>query len=366
MSDTPSFDMSFLLEEHSNLTDDVIFAFQPQENKLLFLSAAFEKVWNMPREVVDSDLSLLIDTVHPDDRLMVNNAFTTVQNSKQKQRLELRLLLANEQQKWINVNAYLSQRNGIDVVMGTATDITAYKEYGNTLYKFANKKNAILDILSHDLVSPIGNIQTTAQLLLKHTEPAGDALVNKMLTLIKDNSERSVKMIRDLINKEVLESSEVPLIMQRTDIIQRITEVIEQYKRSYHTIKQQVQLVSTMNSLYVTIDESKFMQVVNNLLSNALKFTRDTDEIKVIVEDQGTTLLIKVADTGIGIQEEMQPFIFDKFTKARRPGIHGEPTTGLGLSIIKTIVEWHKGNIWFESKEEKGTTFYVEIPKENQ
>ncbi|TKK66942.1 PAS domain-containing sensor histidine kinase [Ilyomonas limi] len=366
MNEPLSFDVSLLLGEHSNLTDDVIFAFQPQENKLLFLSAAFEKVWNMPREAVDSDLSLLINTVHPDDRLFIINAFTAIQQTKQKQRIEVRLMLTDQQEKWIGVNAYLTQYNGINTIIGTATDITAYKEYGNILYKFANKKNAILDILSHDLVSPIGNIQACARLLLKHAGPDGDEIVNKMLNIITENSERSIKMIRDLVNKEVLESSEVPLIMQRTDIIQRIAEVIEQYKRSYHTIKQQIAMVSNVNSLYINVDETKFMQVINNLLSNALKFTRDTDEIKVIVEDGEAAVLLKVVDTGVGIPADMQPFIFDKFTKARRPGIHGEPTTGLGLSIIKTIVEWHKGHIWFESAEEKGTTFFVQIPKNNQ
>jgi len=366
MNELPPIDVFFLLNEHSNLTDDVIFAFQPQENKLLFLSAAFEKVWNMPREAVNADLSLLINTVHPDDRLFAIDAITAIQKTRQKQRLELRLLLANEQQKWISVNAYLAPYNGVDTVIGTATDITSLKEYGNILYKFANKKNSILDILSHDLVSPIGNIQASAQLLLKHTEPGEDEIVNRMLNLIKENSERCVKMIRDLVNKEVLESSEVPLILQRTDIIQRIAEVIDQYKRSYHTIKQKIEMVSAVSSLYIMVDETKFMQVINNLLSNALKFTRDTDEIKVIIEDYEANVLIKVADTGIGIPAHMQPFIFDKFTKARRPGIHGEPTTGLGLSIIKTIVEWHNGHIWFESAEEKGTTFFVQVPKHNQ
>ncbi len=359
MIDMPLFDTSFLLQEHSNLTDDVIFAFQPKDNKLLYLSAAFERVWNMPREAVDSDLSLLLNTLHPNDRLFAENAFEVILQTNQKQRLELRLLLANEEQKWISLHAHVAHYGDTALIIGTATDITVHKEYSNTLYKFANKKNAILDILSHDLVSPIGNIQTSAQLLLRHTEEAGDALVSKMLNLIKENSERCVKMIRDLVNRETLESGEVPLIMQRTDIIKRIAEVIEQYKKSYQTIKQQVQLVSAMDSLYVNIDELKFMQVINNLLSNALKFTRDTDEIKVIVEDCGTTLLIKVTDTGSGIPAGMQPFIFDKFTKARRPGIHGEPTTGLGLSVIKTIIEWHKGHIWFESTEDKGTTFYV-------
>jgi two-component system sensor histidine kinase VicK len=365
MNDITPLDDSFLLREHSKLTDDVIFAFQPQENKLLFLSAAFERVWNMPREAVDSDFLAVLHRIHPEDRTLIDNAFISIQQTKQIQKLEVRLLLADQQEKWISINARLSEYNGVDAIIGTATDISAFKEYCNTLYKFANKKNSILDILTHDLVSPIGNIRSSAQLLLKHTDGKGDELVNKMLSIIIDNSDRSIKMIRDLVNAEVLETHEAPLILQRIDIVQKTAEVIEQYKHSYHTIKQKIELNSTVNSLYITVDESKFMLIIINLLSNALKFTQDSDEIKVLIEDKETTVLIQVADTGIGIPAELQPFIFDKFTKARRQGIHGEPTTGLGLSIIKTIVEWHNGRIWFKSGEGKGTTFYVEAPKDN-
>ncbi len=364
MNEITPLDDSFLLREHSKLTDDVIFAFQPQENKLLFLSAAFEKVWDMPREAVDSDWLAVLKTIHPEDRTLFNNALITIQQTKQIQKLEVRLQLADQQQKWISINANLSQYNGVDTIIGTAMDISAYKEYGNTLSKFTNKKNSILNILTHDLVSPIGNIKSSAQLLMKHTDKTGDEIVNKMLNIIIDNSERSIKMIRDLLNKERLESSEVPLILQRIDIVQKTAEIIEQFKRSYHTIQQKIELVSTVDSLYITIDESKFMQAIINLLSNSLKFTQDTDEIKVTIKDKETTVLIQVTDTGIGIPAELQPFIFDKFTKARREGIHGEPTTGLGLSIIKTIVEWHDGRIWFESTEGKGTTFYIEVPKD--
>jgi two-component system sensor histidine kinase VicK len=71
-----------------------------------------------------------------------------------------------------------------------------------------------------------------------------------------------------------------------------------------------------------------------------------------------------VADTGIGVPAELQPVLFDKFSKARRPGLRGEESTGLGMSIIKTLVTWHGGKIWFSSEENKGTTFYIELPKE--
>lgn len=364
MNTVPTPEESFLLKEHSNLSDDVIFAFQPQENKLLFLSAAFEKIWGMNRDTVDSDFSALFNTIHPDDRVLLDNALADMQQTKNIKKLELRLQLPGEVIKWISIDAYLSQYNGVNTIIGTAIDISVHKEYGNTIYRYVNKKNAILDILSHDLVSPISNIKACAQVLLERITDGGDAVLHKLINMIIDDSDRSVRMIRDLINREVLDATEDPLVMQRTNIVERLAEVIEQYKSSYTAVKQKIELESAAENLYITVDESKFIQIINNLLSNALKFTRDTDTIKVIVEDKQATVLIKVVDSGIGIPADLQPFIFDKFTKARRPGIHGELTTGLGLSLIKTIVDWHKGDIWFESKEGEGTTFFVELPKD--
>lgn len=104
------------------------------------------------------------------------------------------------------------------------------------------------------------------------------------------------------------------------------------------------------------------MQVINNLLSNALKFTPDDGEIKVVLSKAGDKVRMVVADTGIGIPEKFKAELFEKFSSARRTGIKGEDSVGLGMYITKTIVNWHHGEIWFESEEGKGTTFYVEIP----
>lgn len=98
-------------------------------------------------------------------------------------------------------------------------------------------------------------------------------------------------------------------------------------------------------------------------MTNALKFTKKQGEISLTLTDQTDSVLFTIRDNGIGTPEKFHPLIFEKFTEARRIGLNGEPTVGLGLSIVKTIVEWHRGNIWFESKENEGTTFYVEISR---
>ena len=108
---------------------------------------------------------------------------------------------------------------------------------------------------------------------------------------------------------------------------------------------------------------NKFAQVLTNLVSNALKFTPDGGRVSVRIAAYPGGVRVQVRDTGVGIPAELQPHLFEAFTKARRPGLRGEPTTGLGLALCKTIVEWHQGTIAVASAEGEGSTFTVEIPQ---
>jgi two-component system sensor histidine kinase VicK len=102
--------------------------------------------------------------------------------------------------------------------------------------------------------------------------------------------------------------------------------------------------------------------VLTNLVSNAFKFTPNGGQVVVDVEPGSRCVRFCVRDQGIGIPADMQPRLFERFTPARRPGLRGEPTTGLGLALCKTIVEWHGGTISVVSAEGVGSTFTVEIP----
>ncbi len=368
MNDTIPFPFGFPLHELPDLTDEVFFAFHVQINKVVYLNAAFERVWGIPRDNISTNLSLLFNSVHPDDQAHVRDSFATLLKDGQKQETEFRIICAREEkkEKWIRLNAYTSQKGSKEIITGIANDISGDKEYSINLHKFSDKKNSILQILSHDLLGPLGNIDMSSSMLLQDDKLSNDESLVELINLIKRNSKKSVTMIRDLINDEFLQSSEASIQKQRVDLVERLKVVIDQYRISPTSVPpQRFSLVTSSESLFVTIDETKFMQAITNLISNALKFTPDTGNIDIIIEDQEKNVQIKVQDNGIGIPADKQPFLFDKFTKAGRQGIHGEPSTGLGMSIIKKIVEWHDGRIWFESTEGKGTTFFIEIPKDN-
>ncbi|MET1054266.1 MAG: ATP-binding protein, partial [Pedobacter sp.] len=86
--------------------------------------------------------------------------------------------------------------------------------------------------------------------------------------------------------------------------------------------------------------------------------------IHLDIRDTDTHVSLSIADDGIGIPKQYHATLFDKFTDAGRTGLNGQRSTGLGMYIIKSIVEWHGGKIWFESEENQGTTFYIELPKQ--
>jgi two-component system sensor histidine kinase VicK len=113
----------------------------------------------------------------------------------------------------------------------------------------------------------------------------------------------------------------------------------------------------------ISVDEAKIRVVIQNLIENALKYSKSGESVIVSVLDHGDTLCLSVKDQGIGIPLEEQPKIFEKFYRATNAKQTDEVGSGIGLYATKMIVEAHGGKLWFESKENEGTTFFVSLPK---
>lgn len=127
--------------------------------------------------------------------------------------------------------------------------------------------------------------------------------------------------------------------------------------------KQKINVIYNNDTIIATIDKEKIWRILNNLISNAIKFSYENSVIDISVFDDGNKIKVSVKDYGKGIPEKNKAIVFDMFTKAKSPGTQGEKPNGLGLSICLNIAKAHNGNIWFESTEGKGTTFFFEFPK---
>jgi two-component system sensor histidine kinase VicK len=343
-------------------TRQVIFLYDLSK-KLFFTNDAFKEMFSITADTLNTQPASVLHLIHADDRQYMINFYSLLLGGEPKESAEFRLLLPENKPKWICVTAFLLEDQGRKAIGGFADDITAMKEYNANLLKYNANKDSTLEILSHDLAAPFATIEGMASLIESKVQKYNDSSVAEFLVFIKENTKRGTDLIRDFVNHEFLESSQVVMNKQRVDIIALLQTLISNYKRGEVLIAKNFEITAPQEPVYIEIDEMKFMQVLNNLISNSIKFTRDNGTITLKVEESGNATTISVADDGIGIPEKMQPYLFDKFTKARRPGIKGEKSTGLGMSIIKTIVGLHQGNIWFESQENAGTTFYIELPK---
>ena len=244
--------------------------------------------------------------------------------------------------------------------MSAITNDTPEELNQNMLIKYANKKNSILHMLAHDLRGPLGVANSLVKTINQQTDP--DAL-KKKTNYIANILEQSIDLINDLVAREELEATAVKFIKKRINIAQLLADYMEECRRSHQLAERTITYVSSAEEIYVNLDNSKFMQIINNLISNALKFTQPGGHIKLTVNAEGQHVNLQMADDGIGIPKDLLPVIFDKFTPAARAGINGEPTIGLGLSIVRTIVEWHDGEISCDSEEGKGTSFNIRLPR---
>ncbi|MBC7923617.1 MAG: PAS domain-containing sensor histidine kinase [Ferruginibacter sp.] len=363
MNLSPAITDAVVLRQIAERTNQVFFIYGLATGRVDYVNPAFEEVWGRSPESVNQNRESFLATIHPEDRAYVLDNYERLRDHSARRSLEFRIVMPDESVKWILVKAYLvmhqQERHSI---AGFADDITDQKESEVNLMKFNIKKNGTLDMLSHDLGGPLGMIQNLTAALEERTRPYADEDLNRLTSLITDSCRRSGNLINDLLNQEFLESAEVQMSWERVELVSRVESFLEAY-RAFETYGKRVfEVTASSPEVFAVVDAMKLTQIFGNLISNAVKFTRDDGRVTIRLDARGPWVVIAVADDGIGIPSHLQPFLFDRFTKARRPGVRGEQTMGLGMSLIKRVVDLHRGRIRFESEENRGTTFYVEIP----
>jgi two-component system sensor histidine kinase VicK len=212
-------------------------------------------------------------------------------------------------------------------------------------------KNQVLGMVAHDLRNPIGAVESIA-MMMEMEEIDEDTQDN--VNMIKESCSKARGILDDLL--EAAKNENINIIeTQKIELNQYLQGIIGAWKIP-------ILLISSVNPLYAQLSKEKFTRVLDNLISNALKFSKETDKVELHLNQKGDIISIEVKDHGLGIPQDMIPHIFERFSKAGRTGLKGEKSTGLGLSIVKQIIESHKGKISVSSVEGKGTTFLIQIP----
>lgn len=269
--------------------------------------------------------------------------------------------------RWVGVSytPILNQKGEIDQIVGIIRDITSLKELDQA-------KSGFVSLASHELRTPLTVINGYLSLLLNGDLGSLDnekTRSNFMTVLNKVQSEtkRIMKLVGELLNVSRIEEGRLKLNLRKIDPNLVIKEVNEEL-RPYGAMKGVRMLIrssgehSSRSSL-VLADKDRLKEILVNLLENAIKFTASGDKITTTCFSRGGKMIIEVEDTGSGIAENMQPRIFEKFQQATGSYLKENKGTGLGLFIVKSLVNLHNGDISVNSKIGKGTTFTFYLPK---
>jgi two-component system sensor histidine kinase VicK len=223
----------------------------------------------------------------------------------------------------------------------------------------------MLHLVTHDLKTPVAHIQLLTDLVQRQLDVGAAAAASEAadtlqyLTLIRQACAEANKLLKDVLFLGSLDAAH--LKKWPTDLNAFLVQRLEPHRLLAHDKDLTLTLELPAQVVQANLNPDIFGRAVDNLVSNALKFTPAGGWVSVELQERAGRALLVVRDTGIGIPQALQEKLFEKFSASARTGIGGEASTGLGLFITKHIVQLHRGKIWVESQEGAGTCFRVEL-----
>lgn len=222
-------------------------------------------------------------------------------------------------------------------------------------------KNQFLGMASHDIKSPIARIEKTVEAILKNKSSLKVEHL-ELLKKIKEEAEGVFNLISDLLNVVKIETGKMGLELEKVALDKLVEEVFRMNQISAEAKKIELEIQIDKDIPKILADPARLLEVLENLLTNAIKFTPSGKKITIHLKKAKGGVELYLQDEGVGIPQNELPRIFDRFARLSPQPTHGERGTGLGLSICKQIVDLHKGKIEVQSEVGKGTLFTVFLP----
>lgn len=225
--------------------------------------------------------------------------------------------------------------------------------------------------VSHELRTPLTSMRSYIEALSDGAWK--DAKVAPhFIKVTQDETERMIRMINDLLSLSRMDSGTSKLELELVNLNELYNYILDRFdmmlktddddarNAKHYTIKRDF----TRRELWVEIDTDKFMQVVDNIMNNAIKYSPDGGVITCRLLETHNHVILSISDQGLGIPKKDVAHIFDRFFRVDKARSRAQGGTGLGLAISKEVIEMHGGKIWVDSVEGKGSTFYISLPYE--
>lgn len=229
--------------------------------------------------------------------------------------------------------------------------------------KIEQMKKEFISVVSHELRTPLTSICGSLGLLNGGVVGDLSQQAQSMISIAYNNSQRLVRLINDILDIEKIENGKMEFEMERLALMPLIAQSLEAndgYAKAHHI---RFRITHSAEDAWVEADSGRLMQVMNNLLSNAAKFSPAGEEVSVAVTTYGEYFRVSVIDSGPGIPDSFRARIFAKFAQADASTTRHKGGTGLGLSICKQLIEQMNGRIDFQSQVGAGSTFFFDLPQ---
>jgi len=223
-------------------------------------------------------------------------------------------------------------------------------------------KSEFISIVSHQLRSPLSNLKWTIELLMSGKLGMIEERQIEYFKIIKENSNRMHELVSDLLTVSRIESAKLPFKEEDFSMQELVRNLINEYKPLISAYNVKVVFNESNDLPHVFSDPSRIKLVIENLLDNAVRYTKQRGEIKIELSQKNSNIYFSIKDNGVGIPEKDKKYIFQKFFRSENALKHQTKGSGLGLYISKAIIKKAKGKIGFQSTENKGSTFWFTLP----
>jgi signal transduction histidine kinase len=328
------------------------------ESKKILLSERAQQIYELESNKLGIEEAKSL--ISPNDIAFLTSSIRKALHNRMAFNIEYQINLngANNKTKWLRTagKAYYNEEGKAVYIAGAVLDITEHKQD-------EIRKNDFIGMVSHELKTPLTALSAYVQLLQFKLKETDNQFTTETLDKINVQLKRMSLMIDGFLNVSLLESGKILLSKTDFDLVELIKTIAEENRviLPSHFIQ-----VIGLEEIIVNADREKIGNVINNLISNAAKYSKKESLIAIKCERKKGEVIVSVEDEGIGIKENNIPKLFDRFFRVDSPDTQTIAGFGVGLYICAEVMERHRGKIWVESKFGKGSTFYFSLPVEEE
>lgn len=336
---------------------DGVFIYDYTTHTFLYINPVFIELFRLDGKDLFAQSRIILEYIFTEDHQYLQSRFEALLKEGSISTTELKINLEDDK-KHLSCDAFLINES---TIAGFIKDITNDKEHENYLVEITAQKDAFLDMITHNLSGPLLFSQNVLSWVQRSvTTKKGD--IDSLLLMLQESTQECIDIVEDFLSDEHKSSQGIFVKKTRFTVVDKVNTVLEKLQEL--SPEKKFTLNVNIADNYITTDSVKFFQIIHNLISNAIKFTKPDGSISISIGEDANNYIFAFNDNGIGIPEELKEHIFKKKGAAGREGLKGEKSHGVGLSVIKRLTEMIDGELWFESTEGQGTTFYLRLPKE--